>query len=252
MILSSVAFLVTVKDVSQLFLIGREMIRFQHIMKFSGSMMIGLHLLAAPASAEQLQYAAQRLAQATGAENSAIASPDVAASMPSYSMEDLSYLLAPIALYPDPLLALVLAASTFPVQVVEADAWIKLNRRSIVARDFSKVDAMPWDSSIHALARFPDEIAMLADHLDWSQSVGMAFARQPSDVSNAIQLLRAKAEKAGNLKSTPEQNVRIREDSGSRVIYIAPSNPERIYVPRYDPSVVFETILPGALVFTTE
>ena len=168
-----------------------------------------------------------------------------------YTMEDLSYLLGPIALYPDPLLALILSASTFPVQIVEADRWIAANSTAVARRDFTQVDSMPWDGSVQALTRFPDEIKLLAEHLDWSQSLGMAFSLQPADVTAAVQMLRAKAESVGNLKSTPEQVVTVQEDGGSRVIYIAPANPERIYVPRYDSSSVFDTLLPGAVVFAT-
>ncbi len=169
----------------------------------------------------------------------------------AYTMEDLSYLLGPIALYPDPLLALMLTASTFPVQVVGADRWLDANPAAVSRGDFSAVDLMPWDGSVLALMRFPDEINLLADHLDWSQSLGMAFSLQPADVTAAIQMLRAKAESLGNLKSTPEQVVTVQESGGSRVIYIAPANPERIYVPRYDSSIVFETFLPVAAVFAT-
>ena len=92
---------------------------------------------------------------------------------------------------------------------------------------------------------------MLAEHLDWTESLGWAFSVQDADVAAVIQMLRAKAESAGNLKSTPEQAVTTREESGSRVIYIAPTNPERIYVPVYDSSVVFDTVVTGALVFGT-
>ena len=174
-----------------------------------------------------------------------------AQAAPTYSMEDLSFLLAPIALYPDPLLALVLSASTFPVQVVEADRWLSANAAAVSRRDFTQVDAMSWDGSVQALARFPDEVRMLAEHLDWSQSLGLAFSLQPTDVAAAVQMLRAKAEGIGNLKSTPEQVVTAREEGGSRIIYISPANPERIYVPRYDSASVFETLLPGAIVFAT-
>ena len=111
---------------------------------------------------------------------------------PHYSMEDLSYLLEPIALYPDPLLALILSASTFPVQIVEAERWIAFNPISVRRGDFSEVDAMDWDSSVKALARFPDVIRKLADHLDWTESLGTAVATQTSDVTAAIQLLRAR------------------------------------------------------------
>ncbi len=176
---------------------------------------------------------------------------DAAKTEANYSVDDLAYLLAPIALFPDPLVALILSASTFPVQVVEAHEWIKSNPRDVAARNFSQVDAKPWDSSIQALARFPEQIAMLAEHLDWTQSLGTAFAFQQQDVTNAIQMLRAKAQSAGNLNTTPQQKVEVRETAGVRTIYIAPTNPERIYVPAYDSSVVFDTFLPAALIFTT-
>lgn len=168
-----------------------------------------------------------------------------------YTMTDLEYLLGPVALFPDPLLALVLQASTFPQQIVDADDWIVANPRAVEQDDLSAVDAKDWDASVKALTRFPDVIEMLADHLDWTQSLGMASALQPQDVATAVQLLRAKAESVGNLKSTPEQQVTVREDSGTRVIYIAPANPERIYVPIYDTSTVFFDPLPSALAFST-
>ena len=169
----------------------------------------------------------------------------------AYSLTDLEYLLGPIALYPDPLLALILQASTFPLQIVQADRWLVANPNAVKKNDFSKVDGMSWDSSVQALTRFPDVIQMLADHLDWTESLGMASALQPEDVATAIQMLRAQAEKVGNLKSTAEQVVTSRDEGGSRIIYIAPANPERIYVPVYDSSVVFTNALTGALLFGT-
>ena len=129
--------------------------------------------------------------------------------------------------------------------------WIVDNSDAVKQNDFTKVDGMPWDSSVQALTRFPDVIQMLSDHLDWTESLGMAFSSQPEDVANVIQMLRAKAENVGNLKSTPEQVVTSREESGSRIIYIAPANPERIYVPVYDSSAVFTSSLTGALIFGT-
>jgi hypothetical protein len=168
-----------------------------------------------------------------------------------YSMEDLEFLLAPIALYPDPLLALIMQASNFPTQLVDADNWVAANPNAVKQNDFAALDAMDLDSSVKALTRFPEVLAMLADHLDWTQSLGMASSMQPSDVTSVVQMLRAKAESVGNLKTTPEQVVTVREDSGTRVIYIAPANPERIYVPIYNTSTVFVSPVPGALVFTT-
>ena len=151
-------------------------------------------------------------------------------------MSDLEYLLGPIALYPDPLLALILPASTHPDQIAEAARWLESNAAAVARNDFAEVDAKPWDPSVQALTRFPDTIKMLAEHLDWTESLGWAFSVQDADVAAVIQMLRAKADSAGNLKSTPEQVVTTRQESGSRVIYIAPTNPERIYVPVYDSS----------------
>ena len=168
-----------------------------------------------------------------------------------YSMSDLEYLLGPIALYPDPLLALILPASTHPDQIIEAARWLENNAAAAGRNDFAEVDAKPWDPSVQALTRFPDTIKMLADHPDWTQSLGWAFSVQDADVAAVIQMLRAKAESAGNLKSTPEQAVTSREEGGSRVIYIAPTDPERIYVPVYDSSLVFDAVVTGALVFGT-
>jgi len=168
-----------------------------------------------------------------------------------YSMTDLEYLLGPIALYPDPLLALILPASTHPDQIIEAARWLESNAAAVAGNDFTDVDAKPWDPSVQALTRFPDTMKMLADHPEWTESLGWAFSVQDADVAAVIQMLRAKAESAGNLKSTPEQVVTSREEGGSRVIYIAPTNPERIYVPVYDSSLVFDSVVTGALVFGT-
>jgi uncharacterized protein DUF3300 len=172
-------------------------------------------------------------------------------SQSGYSLTDLEYLLGPIALYPDPLLALILPASVFYDQIVEALSWIASNPQAVKRSDFSAVDAKPWDSSVQALTRFPDVIKMLSEHLDWTESLGWAQSIQPADVGKVIQLLRAKAENLGNLKSTTEQVITTREEGGSRVIYIVPANPERIYVPAYDSSLVFASALTGALVFST-
>ena len=168
-----------------------------------------------------------------------------------YSITDLEYLLGPIALYPDPLLALILPASTHPDQIIEAAGWLESNAAAVARNDFAEVDVKPWDPSVQALTRFPDTVKMLADHPDWTESLGWAFSVQDADVAAVIQMLRAKAESAGNLKSTPEQVVTTRDEGGSRVIYIAPTNPERIYVPVYNSSVVFDTVVTGALVFGT-
>jgi hypothetical protein len=172
-----------------------------------------------------------------------------ARAAPVYSMSDLEYLLGPIALFPDPLLTLTLQAATFPEQVDEADLWIVNHPAEVKRRKFTVIDAKDWDPSVKALSRFPEVIELLARNLDWSQSVGAAFALQPEDVAATIQLLRAKAKDLGNLKTTQQQVVTVREENSKQIIYIAPANPVRIYVPAYDPATVFVSALPVALAF---
>ncbi len=195
------------------------MITWRNVAQISGSLICCVTLVSASARPVAAAPNYQRFAQAPSVPAvDGQPSVEAAKTESTYSVEDLSYLLAPIALFPDPLIALVLGASTYPVQVVEAHEWIKSNPRAVAARDFSQVDAKPWESSIQALTRFPEQIAMLADHLDWTQSLGTAFAFQQQDVTNVIQMLRAKAESAGNLKSTPQQKVEVRETAGARTI----------------------------------
>ncbi|MCA3605007.1 MAG: DUF3300 domain-containing protein [Methylobacterium sp.] len=188
----------------------------------------------------------------TGEQPATAAAPpaDAAApELPLYSMSDLEFLLGPIALFPDPLLMLTLQAATLPEQVDEADLWIVNNPAAVARRNFTVIDAKEWDPSVKALSRFPDVIELLARNLDWSQSVGAAFARQPDAVAATIQLLRAKAKDLGNLKTTKQQVVTVREENSRQIIYIAPANPVRIYVPVYDPATVFVAAVPLALAF---
>ena len=197
------------------------------------------------------------VAQSSGAATSVPtqdAAPNAAAEeadVPHYSMSDIEYLLGPIALFPDPLLALVLPAATFPQHVDEADLWVQKHPEAVKGGDFSDVDKKAWDPSVKALTRFPDVLEMLAGHLDWTESLGVAFANQPDDVAATIQMLRAKAEALGNLPSTPEQVVTSRQEGDRRVIYVTPASPERIYVPVYDSTRVFTSAVPGALAFGT-
>ena len=145
-----------------------------------------------------------------------------------YSMSDLEYLLGPIALYPDPLLALILPASTHPDQIIEAARWLENNAAAAARNDFTEVDAKPWDPSVQALTRFPDTIKMLADHPDWTESLGWAFSVQDADVAAVIQMLRAKAESAGNLKIDARAG---RDDAGRRRL---PGHLHRADQPRAD------------------
>jgi len=146
-----------------------------------------------------------------------------------FSPEQLDNLLAPIALYPDPLLAQVLLAATFPDQIDEAARFLR------ASSDPNYIDSEPWDVSVKAVARYPTVLYMMADKLDWTTSVGQAYVSQSTDVTESIQRLRAQARSAGNLFSTPQQE--IVETSG--YIEIWPAQLQFIYVPMYDPGIVY-------------
>ena len=151
------------------------------------------------------------------------------------SPEQLQQLVAPIALYPDSLVAQILAASTFPEQVVEADRWVQ-NHPDLKGEALAQaVDKEPWDPSVKALTAFPSVLGNMDKNLSWASSLGDAYYNQQQDVADAVQVMRQKAQQAGNLRSTPQQTVRT---EGSTVI-IEPAAPDVVYVPAYDPWVVY-------------
>lgn len=166
--------------------------------------------------------------------------------------EELQALVAPIALYPDPLLAQVLMASTYPLEVVQASRWSKANPK-LMGKDLE--DAMlkqTWDASVKSLCSFPDTLAMMNEKVDWTEKLGDAFLAQQDDVMAAVQALRAKAQASGNLKSSKELTVTTEKpqpppaDAGvpaqaavTQVIVIQPANPQVVYVPQYNPTVVY-------------
>jgi hypothetical protein len=151
------------------------------------------------------------------------------------SPEQLQQLVAPIALYPDSLVAQILAASTFPEQVVEADRWVQ-NHQDLKGDALAQaVDKEPWDPSIKALAAFPSVLGNMDKNLSWTSSLGDAYYNQQQDVADAVQVMRQKAEQAGNLSSTPQQTVTTQGPT----IVIEPAAPDVVYVPAYDPWVVY-------------
>lgn len=156
-------------------------------------------------------------------------------NIPVFRQEELDQMLAPIALYPDSLLAQILMAATYPLEVVQADRWVRANRNLSPEARNDALDRQNWDPSVKALVAFPDVLAMMSEKLEWTQKVGDAFLAQEADVMATIQDLRAKAYAAGNLRSTPQQTVR-REDT---IIVIEPANPQVVYVPVYSPMVVY-------------
>jgi hypothetical protein len=153
----------------------------------------------------------------------------------SQSPQELDQLVAPIALYPDELVAQVLAAATYPAEVVEAERWMQAHTDLKGATLASVADAQPWDSSVKALVQFPPVLAMMDKNLSWTSSLGEAYMNDSQAVMNAVQQMRAQAQRAGNLKSTPQQNVT--EDG--QAIVIEPAEPDVVYVPEYDPWLVY-------------
>jgi uncharacterized membrane protein YgcG len=149
--------------------------------------------------------------------------------------EQLQDLVSPIALYPDALVAQILAASTYPTQIVEAERFLQQNPNLTGAALGTQVNQQDWDPSVKALTQFPSVLADLDKNLSWTSELGDANYNQQADVMAAVQFMRGKAEAAGNLKTTPQQNV---TNDGSTVV-IQPANPDVVYVPDYDPELAY-------------
>ena len=160
-----------------------------------------------------------------------------------FTPEQLDQMLAPIALYPDALLAQVLMAATYPLEIVEAARWSQAHSTLKGDAAVSAVKDQNWDVSVKSLTAFPQTLEMMNNKLDWTQKIGDAMIGQQKDVAESIQRLRAKATAAGNLKSTPQQKVTTQAapSGGSSAIVIEPANPEVVYVPYYNPNVVYGT-----------
>jgi hypothetical protein len=152
---------------------------------------------------------------------------------------ELDALVAPIALYPDPLLAEVLMASAYPLEVVQAERWLQANKNLKGDKLKDAVDKQPWDESIKSLVATPDVLQMMSEKLDWTRKLGDAVVAQQPDVMDAVQRLRAKAQSNDKLKSSKEQTVTVGQVQGKQVIAIEPTNPDTVYVPYYDPGVVY-------------
>ncbi len=153
--------------------------------------------------------------------------------------EQLEALVAPIALYPDELLANVLAASTYPLEVVEADRWLKQHKNLQGDALKTQVEKQSWDDSVKALASSADVLAMMSEKLEWTKDLGDAVLAQQPDVMDAIQRLRAKAYDNKKLVTTKQQKVSVQTQENKQVIVIEPSEPDILYVPYYDPATVY-------------
>ena len=157
----------------------------------------------------------------------------------TFSQEQLEQLVAPIALHPDSLLAQMLMASTYPLDIVMADRWVKANPK---VKDKALEDAMqkqPWDPNVKGLTAVPQALAMMSEKLEWTQQLGDAFLAQRQELMAAVQKLRQKASAQGNLKESKEQKVITEQVAQQTVIKIEPADPQVVYVPSYNPTVVY-------------
>ena len=169
--------------------------------------------------------------------------------------EELQQLVSPIALYPDVLVAQILAGSTYPNQVVEAARWIKENPNLTGDALAAKVNPQPWDPSIKSLTQFPSVLQTMNDNLSWTSALGEAYYNQPSDVMTAIQVLRNRAQAAGTLKSTAQQTVEVQaappapegstQPAVQQTIIIQPAQPNTVYVPQYNPTTAYGAPVPA-------
>jgi Protein of unknown function (DUF3300) len=176
----------------------------------------------------------------TPAKPAPIASAPAAPAGAPVSKEQLEQLLAPIALYPDSLLSQVLMASTYPADVADAAKWAKAHPDNKGDAGVKAVQDQPWDPSVQSLAAFPQVLDMMGAQPDWVQNLGDAFLASSKDVLDAVQRLRAKAQQAGNLKTTEQQKVVVEQAAPQQtVIKIEPAQPETVYVPAYNPTVVY-------------
>jgi hypothetical protein len=163
---------------------------------------------------------------------------DAARSVAPQTAAQLDALVAPIALYPDALVAQVLAASVYPEQIAYADDWLAQNTNANQKKLADEVNDQPWDPSVKALTQFTSVLHNMARNLAWTSSLGQAFTNQQADVMAAVQTMRAKAHAAGNLKSSSQ--ITIVQDTPSTIV-IKPANPQIIYVPEYSPALVYGT-----------
>jgi len=155
------------------------------------------------------------------------------------SPEQLDSLVAPVALYPDPLLSQTLVAATYPLEVMQLQQWLDKNKN---LKDQALADAVKkqdWDPSIQALAALPDVVKKLAENIKWTTDLGNAFLAQQSDVMDAVQRMRKKAQDTGNLKSSEQQKVETKVVENKQVIVVEQASPEVVYVPSYNPTVVY-------------
>jgi hypothetical protein len=193
------------------------------------------------ARAQQPAYQSDQQAYPPFAQTTAQQMPPQQQAPPPQLMgpEQLNDLVAPIALYPDPLLGQILVAATYPLEIVEASQWLQANGG---LRGPALIDAakqQPWDPSIKTLVATPEVLMRLAQNVRWTTDLGNAFLAQQGDVMNAVQTMRARAQRRGQLYSSPQETVTNQDIGGQQAIGIQPADPQELYVPEYNPAYVY-------------
>jgi Protein of unknown function (DUF3300) len=167
------------------------------------------------------------------------AQPAQAVQRTSLTPQQMDNLVAPLALYPDPLLSQVLVASTYPLELVQANQWLAQNRQLTGTSLTDAAKQQNWDPSVQAMVAFPDVLTRMNQDVRWTTDLGNAFLGQQADVMSAVQRLRARAQANGKLQTTPQETVTTQTQDGQTAIAIQPADPQVIYVPTYDPTYVW-------------
>src|SRR5881397_14606 len=205
---------------------SQSRILFRHVIT-----LVAVTLLSLRATAALAQQAESQVMNTTTSDTE---------QAPKLASGEVDSLVAPIALYPDPLLAQTLAASTYPLEIIQLQQWMDRNKNLQGKALADAVAKQPWDPSVQGLVEFPDVVQRMAGNIQWTTDLGNAFLAQQSDVMDAVQRLRAKAQGTGNLKTSAQQVVETQTVySGKQVIEIQQANPDVVYVPSYDPTVVY-------------
>jgi hypothetical protein len=202
-----------------------------------------LTCVAAALTVAQVQLAALAAEPAAPAAAPAAA----AAEQPAFSPEQIEQMVAPVALYPDALLAQVFMSATYPLEIVQAARWVKKNESLKGEALDAALRDQGWDPSVKTLVLFPTVLQRMNDNLDWTQDLGDAFLAQEQEVMDTVQRLRQEAQKTGALKDTPQQKVVVEKET----IIVEPAEPQTVYVPTYDPSAVYGQPAPAQPYYPT-
>jgi len=209
--------------------------------RFGAVLLITLFLICATAGYSQ--ESAPPSPQSAAPPNAQAPPQQAGEPLPPQQLDDL---VAPIALYPDPLVAQVLAASTYPMEIAEAEQWVRDHPKWKPSKLMDEAKKQNWDPSVQGLVAFPEVLARLAQNMSWTTQLGNAFLARQADVMEAVQRMRSQAQSKGVLRSTPQETVSSETQNGQAAITIQPANPDVWYVPNYNPAYVWGPPVWGA------